>query len=122
MTVVLTSAERPELPDRPELESVWPEYNTHGETTNRFWGRLYEEFPEFQFVLYDASGGGSPIGPLLQRINVPVSGGLFTVSLDFGTGAFAGSARWLEVGVRPGGTSGTFTILVPRQEVTPAPG
>jgi len=54
MTVVLTSAERPDLPDRPELESVWPEYNRHGETTNRFWGRLYDEFPEYQFVLYDA--------------------------------------------------------------------
>src|SRR5204863_287705 len=25
----------------------------HGEVTNRFWSRLYEEFPEFQFVLYD---------------------------------------------------------------------
>src|SRR5438105_15752350 len=54
MTVVaLTSAERPDLPDRPELESVWPEYNRHGEVTNRFWGRLYDEFPDFQFVLYD---------------------------------------------------------------------
>ena len=54
MTVVaLTSAERPDLPDRPELENVWPEYNRHGEVTNRFWGRLYDDFPEFQFVLYD---------------------------------------------------------------------
>jgi len=54
MTVAaLTSAERPDLPDRPELESVWPEYNRHGEVTNRFWSRLYDEFPEFQFVLYD---------------------------------------------------------------------
>jgi GNAT superfamily N-acetyltransferase len=53
MTVVLTSAERPDLPDRPELENVWPEYNRHGETTNRFWDRLYSELPEFQFVLYD---------------------------------------------------------------------
>ncbi|HEX6701314.1 MAG TPA: hypothetical protein VF101_11335 [Gaiellaceae bacterium] len=53
MTVVLTSAERPDLPDRPELENVWPEYNRHGEVTNRFWGRLYEVFPELQFVLYD---------------------------------------------------------------------
>jgi GNAT superfamily N-acetyltransferase len=53
VTVVLTSAERPDLPDRPELENVWPEYNRHGEVTNRFWGRLYDDFPEFQFVLYD---------------------------------------------------------------------
>ena len=54
MTVTaLTVAERRDLPDRPELENVWPEYNRHGEVTNRFWGRLYDEFPEFQFVLYD---------------------------------------------------------------------
>src|SRR5437870_11599514 len=54
MTVVArTSAERPDLPERPELENVWPEYNRHGEVTNRFWGRLYDDFPEFQFVLYD---------------------------------------------------------------------
>jgi hypothetical protein len=52
--VVLTAAERPDLPDRPELENVWPEYNVHAEVTNRYWGRLYEELAEFQFVLYDA--------------------------------------------------------------------
>ena len=46
---------------------------------------------------------------------------MFTVSLDFGAGVFAGSARWLEVGVRPGGTSGAFTTLTPRQPLTPAP-
>ena len=58
--VALTSAERPDLPDRPELENVWPEYNRHGEITNRFWGRLYDEFPEFQFVLYD-EGADRPL-------------------------------------------------------------
>ena len=54
MTVVaLTAAERSDLPDRPELENVWPEYNTHAEVTNRFWPRLYDDLAEFQFVLYD---------------------------------------------------------------------
>src|SRR5438477_3557302 len=77
---------------------------------------------DLQFLLYDASSGGAQVGPLLQRINVAVASGLFTVSLDFGAGAFAGSARWLEIGVRPGGTSGAFTTLAPRQELTPAPG
>ena len=33
---------------------VWPEYNLHGDVLNVYWGRLYEEFPDFQFVLYDA--------------------------------------------------------------------
>src|SRR5205823_1688788 len=40
--------------------------------------------------------------------------------LDFGTGAFQGSARWLELAVRPTG-GGTFTTLSPRQALTAAP-
>jgi GNAT superfamily N-acetyltransferase len=32
---------------------VWPEYNLHSEDPNRYWDRLFDEFPEFQFVLYD---------------------------------------------------------------------
>ena len=50
--VVLTHAERPELADRVDF-NVWPVYNTHGDVLNRYWGRLYDDFPEFQFVLYD---------------------------------------------------------------------
>ena len=46
---------------RPELwsatgdisDEVWPEYNQHGDVLNRYWGRLLDEFPDFQFVLYD---------------------------------------------------------------------
>ena len=32
---------------------VWPEYNRHGDVLTRFWRRLYEVFPDYQFVLYD---------------------------------------------------------------------
>ena len=32
---------------------VWPEYNLHGDVLNLFWSRLYEVFPDYQFVLYD---------------------------------------------------------------------
>jgi hypothetical protein len=32
---------------------VWPEYNRHGDVLNQFWRRLYEVFPDYQFVLYD---------------------------------------------------------------------
>jgi GNAT superfamily N-acetyltransferase len=34
-------------------QEVWPEYNQHGDVLNRYWGRLLDEFPDFQFVLYD---------------------------------------------------------------------
>jgi hypothetical protein len=32
---------------------VWPEYNRHGDVLNVYWNRLYEVFPDYQFVLYD---------------------------------------------------------------------
>jgi hypothetical protein len=51
---VHTAAERPDLWDRGiPSESVWPEYNLHGDVLNRWWGHLDEELREFQFVLYD---------------------------------------------------------------------
>jgi len=52
--IVLTLAERPDLEDRlDEIGDPWPEFIHHGDTTNRFWRRLFEEFPEHQLVLYD---------------------------------------------------------------------
>jgi hypothetical protein len=76
---------------------------------------------DFQLVLFDAPVGGSQVGPILVREDVAVAGGLFTVPLDFGA-VFSGSKRWLEIGVRPGVSTDTFTTLSPRQELTPAPG
>jgi GNAT superfamily N-acetyltransferase len=52
MSAVFTHAERPDLGDRVDF-NVWPAYNTHGDVLNRYWSRLYEDFPQFQFVLYD---------------------------------------------------------------------
>jgi len=53
-----TVAERPELAD-PAWEltrDVLPEYNNHGDVLNRYWGRLTEEHPEFQFHLVGDDG------------------------------------------------------------------
>ena len=79
---------------------------------------------DFEFKLYDALTAGTQLAAL-TRTNVSVTAGLFTASLDFeapgGPATFDGSARWLQVGVRPGGTSDPFTTLTPRQELTPTP-
>jgi hypothetical protein len=32
---------------------VWPEYNQHGDVMNAYWSRLFDEFPDYQFVLYE---------------------------------------------------------------------
>lgn len=76
---------------------------------------------DFQFTLADAPGGGSCIGAALTNAPVPVSNGLFVVVLDFGSGAFDGSPRWLEIGVRTQGSAGAYAALSPRQAITAAP-
>ncbi|MEQ1606371.1 MAG: tail fiber domain-containing protein [Pyrinomonadaceae bacterium] len=72
---------------------------------------------DFEFALFD--GGGTQIGPTLQRSGVAVAGGIFSVNLDFGSG-FPGATRFLEIRVRQAG-GGAFTTLSPRQPVTSAP-
>jgi GNAT superfamily N-acetyltransferase len=48
--------------DRPDLRAIrwstlarptFPEYMHHSEVGNRYWGRLYDEFPDFQLGLLD---------------------------------------------------------------------
>ena len=75
---------------------------------------------DFQLRLFDAPTGGNTVGPAVTLDDVTVSQGLFTVSLDFGA-VFAGNKRWLEVAVRPGTSSGSYTTLSPRQELAPSP-
>jgi hypothetical protein len=75
---------------------------------------------DLQLALFDAAAGGAQVGPLVTRDDVVVADGLFTVSLDFGA-AFAGNARWLELRVRPGASTGAYTTLSPRQELTASP-
>lgn len=76
---------------------------------------------DFEFALYDAFSGGAQVGSTVIRNDVPVSNGIFTVMLDFGASAFTGDARWLEIRVRPGASSGSYTTLSPRQPVTATP-
>src|SRR5512143_204105 len=76
---------------------------------------------DFQFTLYNAETGGARVGSLVTKGDVLVSDGYFTVQLDFGGGAFGSEARWLEVAVRPGASTGSHTVLSPRQALTPAP-
>jgi len=72
------------------------------------------------FSLYNANSGGSQVGATLTNTAIAVSNGLFTATLDFGSGTFNGNSRWLEIAVQTNGGSG-FTTLTPRQPVTPAP-
>src|SRR3989440_1689423 len=80
---------------------------------------------DLQFTLWDAGVGGTqqpqPAPATLTKTNVAVTGGVFSVLLDFGVSAFPGADRFLEVGVRPGGSGGAFTVLSPRQQISSTP-
>ena len=80
----------------------------------------YDGTCDFEFALYDAESSGTQIGSL-TKTSVPVSGGYFTVLLDFGMGNFTGEARWLAISVRCPSGEGTYTLLEPRQPLTAAP-
>ena len=76
---------------------------------------------DLQFKLFDAATAGAQVGSTVLRGDVAVSGGQFVVNLDFGATPFAGQSRFLEIGVRPGASSGAYTLLGSRQELTPSP-
>jgi len=70
------------------------------------------------FRLYDQGTGGSQVGPAITT-TVPISAGLFTANLDFGSGVFNGQARWLGITVKCPG-DGDYANLG-RQGLTAAP-
>jgi len=73
---------------------------------------------DMEFRLFDASTLGNQVGNPVTLNGVPVSNGLFTVTLnaagEFGPSAFNGEQRWLQVTVNG-------TRLAPRQPITPVP-
>jgi len=73
-----------------------------------------------QFSLYGGSSGGSALyGPVTTN-GVFVTNGLFTVTVDFGSGIFVGTPYWLQIGVETNGAA-SFTTLSLRQQLTPTP-
>lgn len=74
---------------------------------------------DFTFELYDALIGGNQIGITESASGIVVTEGVFSVQLDFGSSAFNGSDRWLEIGVNDC-AGGVTTPLSPRQTITPA--
>jgi hypothetical protein len=80
---------------------------------------------DFQFKLFDDDDfvAGNQVGNTITSFNVQVANGVFTAQLDFGacSTCFNGAPRFLEVGVRPAGSPGSFTVLSPRQPIAAAP-
>lgn len=72
---------------------------------------------DLEFRLFTVETGGTVVGTQI-RLNVPVTNGIFSVALDFGS--FPNSDRYLEIGVKPAG-GGSFTYLAPRSKVLSTP-
>ncbi len=75
---------------------------------------------DLQFALFDAVAGSNQIGQTMSVSSVAVSGGVFTVTLDFGGNSFTGANRFLEISARPSGAA-SFILLTPRQPITSTP-
>ncbi|MDQ4122234.1 MAG: tail fiber domain-containing protein [Acidobacteriota bacterium] len=76
---------------------------------------------DFEFRLCASSADCiSPIA-VQQRLGIFVSNGIFTVRLDFGTNGFPGANRFLEIAIRPAGSTGGFQQLLPRQPINSTP-
>ena len=76
---------------------------------------------DFQFALYNAVTLGTRIGATKTVSSLVVANGLFATAIDFGSGAFTGDARFLNIQARCPAGSGAYTALAPRQSLTPSP-
>ena len=69
--------------------------------------------------LWDAATAGGFLNSNTFN-TVPISGGLFTVQLDYGASPFIGEARWLETAVKCAGDV-NYVTLSPRTPLTASP-
>ena len=82
---------------------------------------------DFRFAVFNdlvATNNAYRVSLWLTNYAVPVSNGLFAVTLNFGSGVFNGTANgsndWMDISVR-GPNSTNFTALSPRQPILPVP-
>ncbi|MBK9657513.1 MAG: hypothetical protein IPO66_19590 [Rhodanobacteraceae bacterium] len=76
---------------------------------------------DLQACLFDGLVSTTLLACAAANEDVPVAGGLFSVALDFGAAPFVGQQRYLELRVRQGASSGSYTILSPRQLIRALP-
>lgn len=75
---------------------------------------------DIRFDVYTDQFAGSTVGIGNVFNDEPVSNGLITNTFNVGTGVFNGEDRWMQISVRPGASTGSFTSL-PRQRITATP-
>ncbi len=113
--IVTAGAAAPDAPNAP----VSTAFTYQGRLTDG--GSPANGVYDLRFSLFDDASAGAQVGSTVTVDDVPVSGGYFTVALDFGATVFQGAARWLKVEVRPGASAGSYTALTPRTALAGVP-
>ena len=107
---IAVSPDRPLLPASPIILalvlaalSTTPLFAAAPGTAITYQGRLLDGGApasgtfDFWIKVYDAPSGGNQQGTTVTANGVPVTNGLFTLSLDFGPGVFTGGECWLDL-------------------------
>jgi len=84
-------------------------------------GILASGTADIRVSLFRSFTGATQVGASVTKSAVPVSQGVFTTELDFGSNAFDGTARWLEIEARSPSGTGSFVMLSPRERISPSP-
>jgi hypothetical protein len=84
-------------------------------------GQLVNGNVDVRFTLWDSDVGGTQIGNANSFTNYPLTDGRFALGLNFGTGAFNGDQRWVQVEFRNPAGSGQYLTLAPRDKILAAP-
>jgi hypothetical protein len=118
LTTILISTKMATAQENERLAPVGTGFTYQGKLTDG--GSSANGSYDFRFTLYDGEASNIQIESPVILDDVPVTEGLFTVLLDFGT-VFDGTALWMAIGVREGSSTGTYTPLSPRQQLTASP-
>ncbi|PSK99977.1 hypothetical protein CLV63_102104 [Murinocardiopsis flavida] len=110
---IVTLAERPDLVERLEGpdQPTWPDFVVNAPVGRRCWGRLAEDFPEYQIVLVEGSGAQERI--VAEGYSIPLHRGIAAGPLppegwdyalsqgcaDFDAGARPDTASALSIGI-----------------------
>ena len=84
-------------------------------------GQLVNGNVDVRFTLWDSDVGGTQIGNANSFTNYPLTDGRFALGLNFGTDAFNGDQRWVQVEFRNPAGTGQYLTLAPRDKILAAP-
>ena len=84
-------------------------------------GQLVNGHVDVRFTLWDSDVAGSQIGAANSFNNYPLADGRFALGLNFGTGAFNGDQRWVQVEFRSPAAVGQYLTLNPRDKINATP-